>query len=412
MNRQVSVESAHMTLPGSRLVIHKPPVDMNRLREYRLDRIRQQLNVADVSFCVLVNPLSIRYAVENREYQGFQSRLPTQYLFVPVDGPVVQFGGSHRDYPCVDEYRHPRRLNVFDGGPDLTAHARGFAQDAKGFLAELGLQHERRVAVDMLNPSITQAMLDAGLEPIDAEPLVELARSIKSAEELTCLRHSIEVAEYGISLMRDATAPGIRETELWSILHQVNTAHDGDWFDGRMLSSGPRTNPWLQEATDRRINAGELVALDTDMIGPFGYSADISRTWLCGDGPSSPRQRDVYRIAYDEIRHNMSILRAGVSFKEFSEQALAKPDEYIARRYPCVAHGIGMSDEYPKIAYIQDWEDWGYDGIFEENMTICIESYTGSDRGGEGVKLEEMVLVTASGCEPLSSFPFEEELLT
>ena len=91
--------------------------------------------------------------------------------------------------------------------------------------------------------------------------------------------------------------------------------------------------------------------------------------------------------------------------------AFTKPKEYIAHRYPCVAHGIGMSDEYPKIAYEQDWDDWGYDGVFEENMTVCIESFTGSDRGGEGVKLEEMVRVTKSGCEPLSSFPFEEGLL-
>ncbi len=396
--------------PG-RMVIHKPGVDMERLHDYRLGRIREQLLLANIPFCVLTNPLSIRYAIDNREYQGFQSRLPNQYLFVPAEGPVIQYGGTHRDYRDVGDYRPLRCLNVFDGGLDLADHARGFARDAVGFLAEIGLKNERRVAIDMLNPSITQALLQAGLEPVDAEPLIESAKSIKSAEELSCMNHSIAVAEYGIGLMHNATQPGIREIELWSILHQVNTAHDGDWFDGRMLCSGPRTNPWLQEASERKIESGELVAFDTDMIGPFGYCSDISRTWLCGDVEPNPQQCTTYRIAYDEIAHNMSILKAGVSFKEFSEKALVMPAQYVARRYPCVAHGVGMSDEYPKIAYREDWPTWGYDGVFEKDMTICIESFTGSEYGGEGVKLEQMVRVTDSGCELMSLYPLESTLL-
>lgn len=400
-----------MTFPGSRLVVEKPLVDLDRLRAWRLDRIRAQLRTAEIPFCVLLNPLSLRYAIDNREYQGFQSRLPGQYLFVSADGPVVQFGGAHREYAGVSDYRKPRAVSVFDGGLDLADQARGFALDVKGFLAELGLKSERQVAIEKFNPGVAQALLQAGLEPLDAEPVIERAKVIKSEEELICLRHSIEVAEYGIQQMRDATEPGVRETELWSIIHQVNVAHDGDWFDGRMLCSGPRTNPWLQEATDRRINAGELVAFDTDMVGPFGYCADISRSWLCGHQEPDNWQSRAYRIAYDEIQHNIGILKPGLTFREFSECAFAKPKEYVARRYPCVAHGVGMSDEYPKIAYTQDWDAWGYDGVFEENMVICIESYTGSDRGGEGVKLEEMVRVTGSGCEVLSSFPFESEFL-
>ena len=400
-----------MNIPSSGLVIEKPVLDMDALKAYRLERLRQQLRTAEVPFCVLVNPLSLRYAIDNREYQGFQSRLPTQYLFVSADGPVVQFGGAFHDNPMVDDYRHQRRLTVFDGGTDLNDHARGFANDARDFLAELGLGSERRVAVEKLNPSITQAMLQAGLEPVDCEPLIELARAVKSAEEVVCMRHSIAVAEHGCHLMREASQPGIRETELWSIINQVNTAHDGDWFDGRMLCSGPRTNPWLQEATDRVINEGEFIAFDTDMIGPFGYCADISRTWICGDVSGTAHQRKVYQIAHEEIQHNMELLEVGMSFKEFSEKAFAKPQEYIRGRYPCVAHGVGMSDEYPKIAYTQDWSDWGYDGVFAENMTICIESYTGSDQGGEGVKLEQMVLLTTAGAELLSAFPFEDALL-
>ena len=395
-----------------RASVEKPAVDLTALRTYRLQRLRTQMIEADVALCVLLNPVSLRYAVDCREYSGFQSRIPTIYAFVPVEGPVVMHGCAHRDYQFVDDYRRPYGLNTFDGGFDLADLARQFAAQAKAFLEELQVSPgTRRVAVEMVNPSVTQAMLQAGLEPCDAESLVERAKSIKSAEEVACMRHSIAVAEHGMRVMQDALEAGVRETELWSIMLQVNAAHDGDWFDGRMLCSGPRTNPWLQEASERVIQDGELVAFDTDMVGPFGYCADLSRTWRCGEGPASAQQRDVYQRAHAEVQQNLTLLEPGRTFREFSERGLIQPDEYIARRYPCIAHGIGMSDEYPKIYYRHDWSNRGYDGTIEANMTLCVESYVGSEHGGEGVKLEEMALVTETGYELLTTYPFESGLL-
>jgi Xaa-Pro aminopeptidase len=70
-----------------------------------------------------------------------------------------------------------------------------------------------------------------------------------------------------------------------------------------------------------------------------------------------------------------------------------------------------MTDEWPMIAFPQDWEAHGYDGVIEPGMTLSVESYIGADGGAEGVKLEEQVLVTPQGCRRLSSFPFEEALL-
>ncbi len=397
--------------PFARAVVEAPPVDLERLRSYRLGRLRALMAEADVALCVLVNPVSLRYALDLREYALFQSRIPTIYAFVPVTGPVVLHGAAGRSYDTVDEYRTPRRLSTFDGGLSLSDQARRFASDVKDLLREIGLGQERRVGVEMLNPSAGQALLQVGLETVDGESLVERARSIKAPEEIACQRHAIAVAEHAMSLMREALAPGIRETELWSILHQVNIAHDGDWCDGRMLASGPRTNPWLQEASERVVRAGELVAFDTDMIGPLGYCADISRTWLCGDGEATDIQRDRYRRARDEVEHNLALLRPGRSFRELSERAFAHPPEFVARRYPCLAHGIGMTDEWPKIHYREDWDRDGYDGVVEAGMTLCVESFVGSVHGGEGVKLEQMALVTGTGAEALSTFPFEDRLL-
>ena len=72
---------------------------------------------------------------------------------------------------------------------------------------------------------------------------------------------------------------------------------------------------------------------------------------------------------------------------------------------------MGLADEWPGIVHAQDFDAWGYEGRLEEGMTLCVESYISATGGAEGVKLEEQVLITATGPEVLSSYPFEDRLL-
>ncbi len=155
---------------------------------------------------------------------------------------------------------------------------------------------------------------------------------------------------------------------------------------------------------------GELVALDTDVVGPYGYYADFSRTFFCGTGRPTGAQRDLYKLAYEQVQHNMALLRAGASFREVAERAWPIPERFLKNRYYVLAHGVGMTGEYPYIQHLVDFEQ-GYDGVIEENMTLCVESYIGAEGGREGVKLEEQVLVTANGVERLSRYPFDDDLL-
>ena len=79
------------------------------------------------------------------------------------------------------------------------------------------------------------------------------------------------VCDLGISRMVESLHAGVTENQLWSILHETNVAHGGEWAESRLLNSGPRTNPWFQDATNRVIEAGDMVCFDTDMVGPGGY---------------------------------------------------------------------------------------------------------------------------------------------
>jgi Xaa-Pro aminopeptidase len=212
-----------------------------------------------------------------------------------------------------------------------------------------------------------------------------------------------------MAVMQSELRPGLSEQELWAHLHAENVRRGGEWIETRLLSSGPRTNPWFQECSSRVIQAGDLVAFDTDLIGPYGYCADISRTWLCGDRPASAAQRDLYRLAREQIARNLALVRPGIALSELSEQAFRLPERYRANRYSVIAHGVGLCDEYPAVYYPEDATQSGYHGVLEANMTICLESYVGAEGGAEGVKLEEQLLVTETGAEVISAYPFEEE---
>ncbi|MEX6502996.1 M24 family metallopeptidase [Pseudomonas zhanjiangensis] len=414
MSNADMIRLAH-TSPVMRLTDTEAQIDMRRLRGYRLGRIREQLVARDYGACVLFDPISIRYATGFRNYSLFQMHIPCNYLFIPAQGPVILYESESAYHianglETIDECRPALQLNYFFGG----SRQQEWVSQWVGEIASLLHEHgggNRRLAIGRTDARIPLALATSGYTLFDAQELVEAARLIKSREEVLCMNHSLTVAEVGIARMREALVPGMSEIQLWSILHQTNIAMGGEWIDCRLLSSGDRANPWLQEASERIIRPGELVAFDTDMIGPFGYCADVSRTFHCGPGKPTPAQRRLYQLARDEIYHNLELIRPGVSFRELSEKAFKPPTEFIANRYPCIAHGIGMCDENPSIFYPQDFEQHGYDGVIEENMTLCVESYMGAEGGFEGVKLEQQVLVTANGCEVLSRYPLEDDLL-
>ena len=177
-----------------------------------------------------------------------------------------------------------------------------------------------------------------------------------------------------------------------------------------MLASGPRINSWLQEASPREVQSGDLVGLDTDMVGPRGYFADLYRTFLCGSARATARQRELHQLAWEEISHNLALIRLGLSLSEFQKRAYVPAEEFHPHAYPCVILGVAMSDEYPQVKPAFRGEN-PYDGVTEKDMVICVESYMGAVDEPDGVKLEQQILVTKSGYKLLSLSPLEAELM-
>jgi Xaa-Pro aminopeptidase len=391
---------------------------LRRLRAYRLERVRRALEADGLGGVVLFDPCNIRYATGTRNMAVWTLHNHVRCAFVPAQGlPVLfEFGGGRwpveaETIETVGEVRPAGGWTHFYAGSRKGERAVRWAEEIAA-LVDAHCAGEHRIAIDHVDPMGAQALADKQLRVVDGEGLLERARLIKSEEEISCIRHGIAVAELGMAKMREALRPGITENELWSILHQTNIAHGGEWIETRLLSSGPRTNPWMQECSHRVIEAGDLVAFDTDMIGPHGYCADISRTYLCGPGESTAEQRRLYRMSFDQIAHNRQLFQPGRTLRDVVESEWPIPGEFSPYRYG-LAHGVGLKDEYPFLPNRGDIDRLSDpDQVVEAGMVFSLESYIGAVGGREGVKLEDQILITADGPEPLSGFPFEDGLLT
>ena len=390
-------------------------IDLKAVRQYRQAQLRREMENHGIDAVILSDPVNIRYATGTRNMQVFSMRNgPSRYLLLTADRSILfEFTGCLHladGFETVDEVRPAKTASFVAAGPKIAEREVAWARDMAALVEELAGKRAT-VGLERMNAGAAIALRDAGLHIVDAQAPVEMARAIKSAEEMKCVNASLRATERGVANLRAAIRPGLTEAELWSVLHQSVIAQNGDYVETRLLNAGARTNPWFQETSDKVIGENELIALDTDVVGCHGYYSDFSRTFHSGPAKPTAEQREFYRVAHEQVSHNLGILRPGLSFREYAEGAWDIPEKYHANRYYLSAHGCGMTGEYPYLYHRGDFPDAGYDGEIRPGMTLCVESYIGEDGGKEGVKLEQQVLVTESGVELLSRFPFEEELL-
>lgn len=392
------------------------PGDLQALAAYRNRRVRNELASRDYGGILLFDPINIRYATGSSNMQVWTAHNQVRYALVLAGGPTIVFefpGAAHllsQPGVIVDEIREPIIFSHPFAGRDVQKRSRSWAAQITELLREHAGRN-KRLAVDRVDPAGAFALLQQGLSIADGQEMMEAARAIKSTQEIELIRHSIEVAQAGVHAMRAVLVPGMSEQELWSHLHQRAIALGAEWFETRLLSSGPRTAPWYQQCGDRIIQEGDVIALDTDMIGPFGYCADFSRSWLCGERAPNDAQRRLYSAAHRILQRNLELLKPGLGFVEYAELCGDLPEQYRERRYCVLAHGVGMADEYPFLSYQCDLNETSIDGVFTEGMVVCVESYVARADGREGIKLEEQVVITASGTRNLSSFPYELQWL-
>jgi Xaa-Pro aminopeptidase len=391
------------------------PSKSQNIQSHRINQIRKWLVEKGFSSIILFDPVNIRYATQSRNMQVWTMHNLCRYAVVFESGKIVMFelpSAMHlsQNLDSVTELRPAITADYMAVAGRTSEMAARWAREIRELLDQEGVCGEP-VAIDRADLELVFAAQAIKLNLVDGKQVMERARSIKSVDEIEALKWSLQTCESSVMDMKNQLEPGMTESQALGMLIRGCIDRGGEYPETRLLSSGPRTNPWFQETSDRIIRNGDMLAFDTDMIGPLGFYNDISRSWIVGDRKPDEMQKFLYNTAHEQLQHNLSLLKPGLGFLEYSDKSYRLPEKCIPNRYADVAHGCGMGVEYPFIWYRED-EQWGaYDGVFEENMVVCVECYAGELHGKEGVKLEQPVWIRESGPELLSEFPLEQDYL-
>ncbi len=402
---------AYLNSEGADKPLRSPLPDeiLNAARHYRLSRVRQLLQQSDFSAILLYDPVNIRYAFDCSNMQVWTAHNPLRYALIFADGPGIMFEFKACEHlseglPGVDEVRVAKGWMYLTAGDRVQEMVTVWADEIAELISIYGAGN-KRLAIDRIEPEGLFSLQTHGLEIVEGGQVNERARAIKSPEEIELMKWTIRVSEAAMARVYEHSMPGVTEQELWAHLHFENARSGGDWLETKLLTCGPNTNPWYQECSDRPCQEGEMISFDTDMVGPYGYCADLSRSWTCGYTPMNPTQQRLYNIALDQVEHNMNLIEPGLSFAEFNQKSWRIPDQHIPFRYSVALHGVGMADEWPIVLLHPDFAN-NHGGMFEQGMVICVESLM-AEEGSESIKLETQVLVTEHGAERLDSFPWE-----
>ena len=397
---------------GTQVVDFEERVDVRRLRLDRIGRIQAELARANLGGLLLFDPINVRYATGTRNFETFFLHLKGRHALIPREGKPILFMPSITEAPVLgdDVIGRPAFNMASWRTAEFMAEATGrWAAEMRDLLSELNIATEP-IGMDRSDVATIRALEAHGVTLEDGQIPMDLARSIKTQDEIVLIRQACAIGDVALARVQEAIEPGVTENQLYATMAYTNLTYGGERTDSKLLCAGGNTNPWLKrEASDRLVLPGNLVTIDTDMAGPLGYFADISRTYLCGDGKPSEEQDDAYKRAYEFLQQCLPLYRAGASFQEIAEKSPEVPDVYRENRYTILAHGDGMSDEYPAI-FFSDRSDTGlgnYPGHLEENMVISVESSWGRQNGLEQVKLEEQVIITRNGPEVISQAPFD-----
>jgi Xaa-Pro aminopeptidase len=232
--------------------------------------------------------------------------------------------------------------------------------------------------------------------------LVEKARMVKDAAEIRLIRRAVDAGAGLLRIARKTIRPGATEVQVAAAMEYEarRCGAEGMSFP-TIIAGGKRSALPHGRASEARIPRNGFVVCDFGVI-LAGYCSDRTRTVHVGR-PSTPA-REMYEVVREAQEAAIATVRPGVKAAEVDTAARrvlrkAKLERYFTHS---TGHGLGLEiHELPRLAT-------GQDQILEKGMVITIEPGTYIP-GKRGVRIEDVVVVTANGCEVLA--PTEKELI-
>ena len=393
--------------------------DLPRMRQYRWERLTAHIVARGYAGLLMFDPLNIRYATDSTNMQLWNTHNPFRAVLICADGYMVIWDYKNSPFlsafnPLVRERRSGADLFYFDRGDKVDVAADTFANEVRLLLEEHG--QGKRLAVDKIMLHGLRSLEAQGFEIMEGEEVTEKSRAVKGPDEITAMRCASHACETAVAAMehfaRTHVGDGVTcENDIWAVLHAENIRRGGEWIETRLLTSGPRTNPWFQECGPRVVQHNEIVGFDTDLVGAYGICVDISRTWWIGDEAPRPDMIAAMRHGHEHIMQNMELLRPGVTIPEITAKAHKLAPEFQRGKYGCLMHGVGLCDEWPLVAHPDKAVPGAFDYPLEAGMVLCVEALVSPEGGDFSIKLEDQVLITEDGYENLTTYPFDAALM-
>lgn len=242
-----------------------------------------------------------------------------------------------------------------------------------------------------------------GMNVVDATPLLNRARAVKTAQEIERMRLANEIAAGAMEHVRANLRPGMKESEagaMWNAwVHANGTGYEGkvELAHGfSLVWSGPGIRTFTATA-DRPVQEHEPTLFEI-WVCADGYWCDHTKN-LC-PGELDPRYQELLDALVTVYERAVAHCRPGASLAELDRlirEGIAEAGYPGQPSHP-VAHGVGARAHEPPYAH------QAADGQIEEGMVLAIEPGCYWPEGG-GLRLEDNFLITVDGPVKLSPFP-------
>ena len=389
-------------------------VDIPRLRQERLARVKALLRESDIGALLCFDMNNIRYITATHIGTWAMDKLARFCLLAQDDDPVMwDFGSAarhHEIYCPWLEGRSPAGISTMRGAMSpQSGRAEDVAAKIRRSLEERGLLSEP-VGVDVVEPAVMFALQREGINVVDGQQLMQNARVIKTRDEITLLDTACMMVDAAYEQLYRAMRPGMRENECVGIVAKALYDLGSEHVEGVNAISGERCSPHPHVYSDRVLRPGDPAYFDI-LHAYMGYRTCYYRTFAVGS--ASPALVDAYKRCREILDAAIAKIRPGVGTDEVvsvwpKAEEFGFPNEEAAFALQ-FGHGVGLSIwEKPIISRLVSVD---HPEIIEEGMVFALETFWPASDGWSAARIEEQLVVTATGCEIITRFPAEDLMI-
>jgi Xaa-Pro aminopeptidase len=404
----------HRFARGQFHVSYEARPDLQALRGKRVARARAERERAKLDALLVWKDENVRYLTDLRpQLIAGKTTALNGALLVADAAPILFCSGGERDraertMPWIQEIH---TIPIIEERPLVEGLVHSILAPV---LREHGLERAR-IGMDEANTSLVQFIARdlPELRIEDGDAPMQAARRIKLPEEIALLEEATALADAVTAEGMAAAREGVRECEIAGEAMRTLFRLGGEYAHVMtpFVASGEHMAPPHRITSEKLIRNGDLVFID---IGACwnGYFGDVARTGICGK--PTRRQQEIFSAVYEGLQAGISKMHPGCTNQDAARAIIQTAEKYkLGDRFLSlfIGHCVGIGANEPP--YIGETLPGAPTYEFEPGMVFALEPliWVEGVRGGGGVRLEEMVLITEGDAHVMSRAPFEEQLL-